>query len=194
MTNVGRKGSFTGKGRRESGWLTRRQMAAVFDVSPWSFDQHVRPLLPADAVRGEGKDLRFYAAGVVEAWAIRRFRPSAENKSGESDPLLVGPQSPALERYREARAEREELLVAQLRGDLVDRREFQALLLRTAHILRGCGEALQRQFGPDAQGILDESIDDVEREVQRHFAQYEGNGDVNGGDAPRDDVTNQKGS
>ena len=111
---------------------------------------------------------------IAEHWTSLR----AAKDDGVGAP--AEPASPELERWRRARADMAELDLEQRRGDLVDRREFQALLLRTAHILRGLGESLQRQYGPDAQGLLDEAIDDVEREVQRHFARYESNGKVNG--------------
>ena len=84
------------------------EMSRVFDVSARSFDAHIRPLVPADAIRGAGKDLRFYGASVVAVWAVRHFGSDTATNAGDSDPLLVGPQSPALERYREARAERED--------------------------------------------------------------------------------------
>jgi len=40
---------------------------------------------------------------------------------------------------------------------------------RIAAILRGAGDALQRQFGPAALEVLYEALDDAEREVERVF-------------------------
>ena len=103
------------------------------------------------------------------------------------------PASPELERWRKARADMAQLNLDQRLGDLVDRREFQPLLLRIAHIMRGCGDTIQRQYGPDAQNVLDEGIAEVLREIDRHFATYD-DGDGAGRDVPpADDVKNDKG-
>ena len=190
--------------------------AAALGVSPNVLDKRFRELArdesgkpgAAPCERGTGHTLEVYVRALVEAWVNFRIEralgPVREQlraaRAGQAIPDDAAlwdsgdgqPPSPALERYRAARADHAELDLEQRRGDLVDRREFQALLLRTSHILRGLGESLQRQYGPDAQGLLDESIDDVEREVQRHFAQYEQEGD-DAGVPPEDDVTNPKG-
>jgi hypothetical protein len=45
-----------------------------------------------------------------------------------------------------------------------------------AAVLRAAGDALQREYGPGAVEILNESLDDAQREVERFF------GDVEDGD------------
>ena len=182
----------------DGAWLSRPMAAAALGVSPNVLDKRFRELArdesgkpgAAPCERGTGHTLEVYVRALVEAWVnfrieralgpLREQLRAARAAPGVPDDAALwdsGDGSPALERYRAARADLAELDLEERRGDLVDRREFQALLLRTAHILRGLGESLQRQYGPDAQGLLDEAIDDVEREVQRHFAQYEGNGE-----------------
>ena len=32
---------------------------------------------------------------------------------------------------------------------------------------------MQRHYGPEAQGLLDEALDDADAEIVRHFARYE---------------------
>lgn len=54
-------------------------------------------------------------------------------------------------------------------GGLVPRDSSREALGRIAVIIRGAGEALQRQFGPEAADVLFEAMDDAEREIDRFF-------------------------
>ena len=131
----------------------------------------------------------------VLARAIHRFLADswlALREAKKDVGVPAKPTSPELERWRKARADMAQLNLDQRLGDLVDRREFQPLLLRFAHIMRGCGETLGRQYGPDAQGLLDEGIAEVLREIDRHFDAYESD-DAGAAVPPADDVTDQKG-
>ena len=87
----------------------------------------------------------------------------------DDDPLMSGNDSPALEQYRKAKAEHAELDLAERRGELmpVDRtREGMAIF--AGHI-RNATEVLRRQYGPDAQTILEEHINDALRDVLDYF-------------------------
>ena len=64
--------------------------------------------------------------------------------------MMVEGDSPALERYRNARAALAELDLAERRRELVGFEEFRDLLARTIRILRGCGEQLQWKCGHEA--------------------------------------------
>lgn len=64
------------KPNRQTSWLTKQQMAAVFDVSESYFDREIRPAVPADHIRHSTRGLLFYARGVVDAWSLRRYRRS----------------------------------------------------------------------------------------------------------------------
>ncbi len=89
----------------------------------------------------------------------------------EDDPLLVGGPSPALERYREERAKIARLDRLEREQLLLPRDEVREGLGRIAAILRGAGEALQREFGSAALDILSEAIDDAQREIVRCFGE-----------------------
>ena len=83
----------------------------------------------------------------------------------DSDPLLAAGNSPALERYREEKAQLAHLDRIEREGHLIPRRLMHDLLTRAAAILRGVGETLARDCGPEAQRILDEGLDDFNREI-----------------------------
>ena len=96
---------------------------------------------------------------------------NAEHLAGDvgGDPLLVGGDSPALERYRAARAESLRLDRRLREEDLLDRRRAHERLGQAAGILRGAAETLQRQYGPEAHAVLAEALDDAVAEVQRRI-------------------------
>lgn len=95
----------------------------------------------------------------------------------EDDPLLAGGgNSPALERYREERAALARLDRLEREGRLLPRDEAREGMGRIAAILRGAGDALQRQFGAAAGEILHEALGDAQREIDRSFGEGNGHG------------------
>lgn len=87
----------------------------------------------------------------------------------DEDPLLSGASSPALERYREERAQLARLDRLEREGSLVPRDQARVALGRIAQHLRSAGETLERRFGPAALEILDEALDAARREIGRTF-------------------------
>ena len=95
----------------------------------------------------------------------------------DDDPLMQGSGSPALERYREERAAIARLDRLEREGRLLPRDEVREAMGRVASMLRGAGDALQRQFGPAAVEILYEALDDALREIDRSFGTDEDGAD-----------------
>lgn len=91
--------------------------------------------------------------------------------SKEDDPLLQGGVvgSPALERYREERAALARLDRLEREKLLLPRDQVREALGRIAFIVRGAGDALQRQFGLPAVELLYEALDDAQREMDKSF-------------------------
>jgi hypothetical protein len=87
----------------------------------------------------------------------------------EDDELMQAPASAALERYREERAALARLDRLEREAVLLPRDDARDALGRIAAILRGAGDALQRQFGPAAVEILYEALDDAQREIAQSF-------------------------
>ncbi len=85
--------------------------------------------------------------------------------------LVGGGDSPALERYRLAKAKEAELKYMRDLGKWMsvdDIREGCGII--TARIRCAC-EALQLQYGHGAYEIISEAIDDAEREINARFAE-----------------------
>lgn len=87
----------------------------------------------------------------------------------DEDPALAGASSPGLERYRLARAAREELFLERDRGAWIPRDAVHAALAPFAAIIRRCGEVLQRKFGREAQQIVDSHLDRAAESLNRLF-------------------------
>jgi len=96
----------------------------------------------------------------------------------EDDPLLQGGgNSPALERYREERASLAKLDRLEREGELIPRREGREALAQVATLIRGAGDALSRQFSPQAAEILHEALDDSRRVIDQTFGGTDADGD-----------------
>lgn len=109
----------------------------------------------------------------------------ADNKhklARDEDDLMVGPTSPALERYREERAAMARMMRLEREGELLPRDLVRQSLSKTATILRNAGESMQKQFGQSAADLLYEAIGDGEAEIVRFFTRRETE-DANGLDA-----------
>jgi hypothetical protein len=95
---------------------------------------------------------------------------NARKLAEEDDPLLNSDvASPALERYREERAAMARLDRLEREGQLVARADVREGLGRVAAILRAAGDGLLQQFGPEAVELLNESLSDAGREIDRLF-------------------------
>lgn len=106
---------------------------------------------------------------VVKAW--HDFLAKNKVKLARDETVVMdGPNSPALERYREERALTARLTRLEREGQLVDRDQVRQSMQKSAAVIREAGERLQKQFGPLAAQILYEAIDDAEAEVERAFA------------------------
>lgn len=111
-------------------------------------------------------------------WRLR----SHQEQGGNGDPLMAGPSegSEGLERYRKARAAIAELDLAERRGELIRRDLLRAVMSRAAAPLRAAGEQLTRRFSEDARQILDEGLEEFQRNANEFLG---GNETTDGGRA-----------
>jgi phage terminase Nu1 subunit (DNA packaging protein) len=89
----------------------------------------------------------------------------------DDDPLMNGETSEGLERYRMARAQREEMKLAEERGEVVTTDGFFDCARVILSPLRRASETLKRQQNHDAFSLVEEAINEVERGLtQLHAA------------------------
>lgn len=141
-------------------WIVRTldQVAAFFDRSREAIKDWRRKGMPG---RAGAWDLR-----AILRWRDERL-PAVS--ASPDDPLLGGPASPALERYREERAALARLERLERERTLIPRAAVHDGLASCAGILRRAGDALQRNHGEAAWRILDDAITDFERETDARF-------------------------
>jgi hypothetical protein len=131
-------------------WISRPAALTLLSCSKEFLRVEIAPRLPADAVRqqsGRGHPVLFYAPALVRA-ALERVEELSAPAAG----------SPALERYRTARAEREELELASRRNQLVARDKVTVVLTRIGEILRGVGDRL-REHGDGPREVFNSGLD-----------------------------------
>jgi len=117
----------------------------------------------------------------VARWIHEHLAARARGRNGDDDLLAGSGSSPALERYRTARAEGEELDVAARKGALLPRRVVRAALLRLAGLLRGTVEQLDRDFGTAAATIVIEATNTFEAGIDDFCGELNEHGEALGG-------------
>lgn len=160
--------------RRDKLWLKREEALTLTGMKVNAFRARIVASLGEDDTRkttGRGQALEFWAPAIVQ-----RLVAMAES-SGGGDPLLAGgSDSPALERFREARADREELELGIRRKELIDVAEFlQWWDAEIAAPLHKGLEKLQRKFGPDAFDLIATVFRHTESTVSGRFEPEEEN-------------------
>lgn len=100
-------------------------------------------------------------------WVIRRSMTS--DPTGEHNEMEPGASSPALERFRAARADMEEIKLQKERKELVSRENMHLFVIRVASLFRGWLDRLQRQHGEDVYQTGVDLLGDIEAETAREF-------------------------
>ena len=118
--------------------------------------------------RADRLALRFPTGGAVVDLAEAMPPLVAAALDGEDLETADG-SSPALERYRQARAEREELELAKRRDQLVEIGPLQEALAAMASLGRRRAEAMERAGGPAVRREFDAMLDDMRAAVDRWF-------------------------
>lgn len=91
------------------------------------------------------------------------------------DPLLADSGEPTmfLEKLREETWKLRRLERLERETQLVSRDVVHEALARIAGIIRQAGDTLQRQFGSEAFDVLNDALDDAEREIEASFGRVE---------------------
>jgi hypothetical protein len=130
------------------------------DVSEQTFDRTYRPKIPADAIKTSGRRVYVQMRALIDQLIAESAVP--KSTPTDIDPMLSGGDSPGLERYRNAKADLTEMERERLRGNLIPRDDLEISLAKLGGVLRRAGESLQRQWGNEAAGVLNEAVDEAE--------------------------------
>jgi hypothetical protein len=124
---------------------------------------------------------------------LHDFLAANAHKLLADDALMAGSGSPALEEYRRERAVLARLDRLEREGQLLPRDEVRDALVRMAALLRAAGDLLGRQFGSEAQDVLNEALDDVQAEISRSLADRSMDGALPYGDGSIDEEDEHEG-
>jgi hypothetical protein len=101
-------------------------------------------------------------------WLDRRGDKRKQTSQTQGDDLEGDADSPALERYRLARAQQEEIKLAKLRSELVESEHVQQWLQSFAGLLRGFGEKVAKvapELVGDLDGVLEQAGETLDKVV-----------------------------
>lgn len=144
---------------------TQGDLARIFGVSRVTIMDWVQRGAPKKTARG-------WDVEAFRVWRQANMRPAKwtgktpEESVSNEDALASGPDSPALDRYRLARAKFFEYELGKQERQLIDREEMHALLVQIAAALRSACETLQRVYGVEARRILEEALDETDRKLK----------------------------
>ncbi len=127
-----------------------------------------RRLAGLTRARADRLALRFPCGGATVNMAELLPALCAAALDGAED-LEADGSSPALERFRQARAEHAELDLAQRRGEVVEVAPLQEALAALSSLGRRRAEAMERAGGAAVRREFDEVLDDMRDAVDRWF-------------------------
>jgi hypothetical protein len=140
-------------------WFTRTEMARVLNVNPRQVDE-LRERVPEDAIKRVDRIVFLHGRRFLDA------RDRAVERADERDAealMTEGADSPAMERFRLARAQLAELELSERTAQVVRLDKLEPAIARFASILRKAGETITRLHGNDAGNVLIEAIDEAVR-------------------------------
>jgi hypothetical protein len=146
--------------------LTRQQAAEACGLSARQFDEAIRPRVKENGTRGARHGLRYVASAVVTAYVNYRLDQAKPKEIDGDDPFLdanAGADSPALERYRSARAHMAELDVSARLREVVRRASLMEAVSPAIAAMRSVGDKLTRDFGNEAGETFNEGVAEFEK-------------------------------
>lgn len=154
--------------KKEDGWFSTALAARAFGVDVRAFTRNYAPLAEqSDVRRVSDNRLEYYVRSLIDALVRREVAAAAAVAGGPDAELLGGGDSPNLERLRLAKAQIAEIELQERRKDIIPRAQVHDLLTRVSVQLRRAGEILQRQWGEDAQQVLDEALTELRGELEK---------------------------
>ena len=143
------------------GWFTREELADIFAVTVTQIDRRHKKLAPADAVQTVDRKTFYRPAGIIAAM-IREASTPAAGADPDNAMLLAPGDSPALERWRAARADVAEIERDERLNKVADVEILNAAVRPALVAMRSTGDRLVREFGNAAGDIFNEGVNEFE--------------------------------
>ena len=158
--------------QQQVAWIvsSRREVAEFLDVPHGTVSSWITDGMPCQP--------RVYDLKAIAQWAINTNRkigwnigraPVKQDKV-DDDPLLNGEESEGLERYRMARAQQEEIKLAEKRVEIMMLEGFYDCARVILSPFRRLAETFKRQQNHDAFSLVEEATNEVERGLMQLHA------------------------
>jgi len=148
----------------QPGWVTIRAAAELLGKTPSGVRRSFVPLLPPEAIVAEPTPCHLHAPTLIDALIAR-----AKASILTSDPMAAEADSPALERWRAAKAELAEYELAEKRETVVPIEAVKDEMTAFSDSLRRFGERLMRRYGPDASRDMNKALDQAMAATRKYF-------------------------
>jgi phage terminase Nu1 subunit (DNA packaging protein) len=145
-----------------NGLAKSSQFVPTLDEAAAAIGIHPRTLATWIKQGAPGRTADGYDVGGLQSWRADKDAP---------DPLMAGTVSPALERYRVARAKLAELELREKRKQWWPADQVIAGLNVFASTMRSAFEALRREHGPEAYKLMDDALSDATAIFERAMGQ-----------------------
>ena len=149
-----------------------KHLKEVLQAIPQTLAAWLLSVQPRTMRTATWKDAPRNPDGSYDARELVEWRLERQAETDDVDPLLAGSDSPALERFRNARADRKELELAARRQQLIDVDEFLAWWdSEIAAPIHKSLEKLQRKYGKEAAELVTASLNHATEVIaKRHNA------------------------
>lgn len=151
----------------EPNWIATSlsQVARFFGVSTKTISHWKNRGMPAVP--------KAYNLSEIAAWRLQYEREQSRRQVDEAL-LKADSQSPALERFRAARAALSEIELAERQEELLPLSLIQPFHNQLAHYIREAGEIMKRNGHTDAHEILNEQIEMLEADINKFHEEHGG--------------------
>lgn len=146
-------------------WVSRIRVAELIGISVTGFDRFVRPHLPADAILGAGRDVKYHAPKCVKLRIEQKTAEARQRVPDGEDALLGGGDSPALEKYRQMRADQEQIKLGEMRRQVLRRQWLLDSLRPALSGMKSAGDRLAKSFGNAAAEIFNDAVDGLNKSL-----------------------------
>lgn len=146
-------------------WFDRRQCMSAIGCNQARFANYWHPRFADDEVVKHGRKYFYLGSALLRVFAEVENNPHknhpGKKAADETDPLLVGSDTPALERYRLAKAELSELELAEKRKQLVSLELLKETWGPVVDVMRKAIMTIEKDYGRDAGEVIDDAIDEA---------------------------------
>lgn len=144
--------------KRPPKYFTVAELCEILDISERYLRGSILPNVSEQHKDMTSRTHYFYGRAVMEAWRRR-------DKSSSPDELMMGGDSPAIEKYRHIKYLREKLAYEEALGKLIPVEAIHMVLTRIANQINQTTILLRRQFGDRAAEMIEDALTQIQEET-----------------------------